>query len=134
MRLIMRGLVVAVALALSAGAAHAGGGRCLDDAKGAVTVTGTLTVGRFEHPNGQEVRPFILELAQPVCVAFRTMDDQPTQVDGVTRLQLAGEFDPDRAGRLRNQPVRVTGSFFEAHTAWHITDVLIAVQRLDPAR
>ena len=126
-------LLAAASVAFPGLATQAGDGRCLDSENGAVTITGRLTVETHQHPNGQQMRPYVLALGQPVCVAFFDMENAP-MIETVTRLQLAGGFDPEQVRRLVNQQVRIDGTFFEAHTAWHITDVLIDVEHLDPAR
>lgn len=83
-----------------------------------VTLEGLLVVDtQFAHPSRGKTRPFILRLHAPRC-AIGTSEPRVVEVhlasgDGV-------ELRP-----LLNKHVRVTGSTFAAHTAWHARDVVV---------
>lgn len=93
----------------------------VDDERGGgkrVTLEGLLVVDtQFAHPSRGKTRPFILRLHAPRC-AIGTSEPRVVEVhlasgDGV-------ELKP-----LFNKHVRVTGSPFAAHTAWHARDVVV---------
>ncbi len=123
-------LVLCLAL-LSGGSASAapGSSRCLSSVTQApVRLEGRLTVERHQHPNGQEMRPFVLVLPRPVCLTFETFADQPpSTVDSVSRVQIAGDFNVDAVRKAVGRQVAVTGQLFGEETAWHVTPVLILV-------
>lgn len=129
-RWIIVALGVAVTPALPAVAAPKGA--CAPAVANGDWLQGTLTVEKHEHPNGKIFKSFVLRLDPPVCVrGLEPEDDGPPQdVRGVARIQFAGTFDPALAKRLTGRTAQVRGTFFAAHTAWHIADILVAVDTL----
>ncbi|MFO0557671.1 MAG: hypothetical protein U0269_06600 [Polyangiales bacterium] len=92
------------------------------DARGPVTLTGTLRRGRGTHPARGRFTYYFIELSAPVCVAnVESMSDPSlSDHDNVARFQIMNPARP-RLGR----PFTVTGTISEGHTAWHVEELLL---------
>ena len=121
-------LIAAVSLSLLAQGREARADSCASsslrtiDARGPVTLTGTLRRGRGTHPARGRFTYYFIELAAPVCVANveGTSDDARSDHDNVSRFQIMNPSRP-RVGR----PLTVTGTISEGHTAWHVEALLL---------
>ncbi len=127
----------AIVLFLAAGAASdAAAQGCLQaDDKAEVTITGTLVIVKFKHPgNGSNQQAYVVRLPKPVCADVTDIDDKVHRVNGIGRVQVAGEIDARTFNRLLNKRVTIGGTLFGQHTAYHIAPILIQMKAIDPAR
>jgi hypothetical protein len=92
------------------------------DARGPVTLTGTLRRGRGTHPARGRFTYYYIEFSSPVCVANveNISDGSRSDYNDVTRLQVMNPTRP-RVGRS----VTVTGMIDHSHTAWHVEELLL---------
>ena len=126
--------VAGLAFAMAAGAASAQ--TCLKaDDKAEVKITGTLQIVKFIHPGNQSrLQAYVIRLATPVCADVTDMDDKVERVNGIGRVQLAGEIDERTIKRLMNKRVTVGGTLFGPHTYYHIAPILVSLKSIDPAK
>lgn len=91
-----------------------------------VTLEGKVTTVRHSHPNGSSFEAYVLTLPSPRAVCGL---DETTSVQ---EIQLA-PMDSDKELRAAvGKRVRITGSAFPEHTAWHIRPVLVQVTKTEP--
>lgn len=97
----------------------------LDEAKlggTPTTLEGKVMCGEAEHPNGTTFSFCLVLMDAPRCV------EGSSTVKEANAIQLAGiDF-----SKLADQRVRVHGSPFPQHTAWHVQPVLMLVDRFEP--
>jgi hypothetical protein len=125
-----------IALAAAAGASPAAAQTCLKaDDKAEAAVTGTLATVRFIHPGNQSRQTaYVVNLPRPVCADVTDIDDKVNRVDGIRRVQLAGELDGAKLKRLMGRRVTARGTLFGQHTAYHIAPILVSLKALDAAK
>lgn len=89
-------------------------------------LTGKLVRETHRHPAQGKFRTFVLRLSRPTCIQFSTSAGRRGINTGVTRLQMAGDFDRARAAKLNGRQVTVGArGFLQSHTAWHVTGTLV---------
>jgi hypothetical protein len=93
----------------------------------ALTLEGTVVVdSAFAHPAQGVTKPFILKLAEKRCV---TNGGDTKSADEV---HLA---DPEGLAHLKTfvgKKVRVHGTPFHSHTAWHARDIVLGTSSVSP--
>jgi hypothetical protein len=105
-------------------------------------ITGTIITEMFYGPPGygenpktdKQEHPYLLKLETPVNVISASGktdedEDNPT-VNNISKIQLIWPDGIDME-KLINKPVRLTGTFFHAHTGHHHTDILMDVEKLE---
>lgn len=131
----IRASILAALLLAAGGASGAAAQGCLKaDDKAEVTITGTLVIVKFKHPNGTNLQAWVVRLPRQVCADVTDMDDKVHRVEKIGRVQVSGELDVDTFRRLLNKRVTVGGTLFGQHTAYHIAPILIQMKSIDQAR
>jgi hypothetical protein len=98
-----------------------------------VRLQGKIGSGKFQHPNGEWVEFFLLELPEPASIPADP--DDPTNVaeEGIIEVQI---FAPDadlqklletKAG----EAATVEGTLFHAHTAWHVRPLVLNASEVE---
>lgn len=120
----------------AAGASAASAQTCLKaDDKAEAAVTGNLATVRFVHPGNQSRQTaYVINLPTPVCADVTDIDDKVERVNGIRRIQLAGNLDGAKLKRLMGKRVTARGTLFGQHTAYHIAPVLVLLKSLDAAK
>lgn len=103
---------------------------CFNDAD-SYKIEGVLRIKMFPDPVFGSVKPYILDLPDPICVVLQddTGSDQHRTETDVTSLQLAfpnTQLKPFVDANL-NKKIAVYGQFFGSHTAHHYLPVLMSV-------
>lgn len=93
---------------------------------GPVDLVGTVFTGTRGHPNGSSFDFVALRLAAPSCV--KGLED----VKEVDEVHLAPKDDGASLRALASKKVRVTGTAFPEHTAWHVRPVVVDVASVTP--
>jgi hypothetical protein len=95
-----------------------------------VQVSGTISKGKHQHPNGTWFDVLVLKLATPASIkGDGEKDSFNVDEKNVTELQV---YSPDAAllknmGALNGKDVTLKGTLFHAHTAWHVRDLVLMV-------
>jgi hypothetical protein len=98
-----------------------------------VQMTGTVSKGKREHPNGTWFDFYIVKLAAPASIkGDGEKDSFNVDEKGVKEIQV---FSTDEAvlktiGKLDGKKVAVTGTLFHAHTAWHVRELVMTVKEV----
>lgn len=74
-----------------------------------------------------------LVLDGPISIVPSKGDDTNAAVDNVTELQIVPNEVPDLSPFI-DRRVTITGKMFQAHTAYHHTPALIAIDRIEVVR
>ncbi len=128
-------ILTAFVLAIGGASGAAAQGCLKADDKAEVKITGTLVIVKFKHPgNGSNQEAYVVRLPKPVCADVTDLDEKVNRVNGIGRVQVAGELDARTFNRLLNKRVTIGGTLFGQHTAYHITPILILMKSVDPAR
>jgi len=105
-------------------------------------ITGTITSEMFygppgygEHPETDKKEyPYLVTLEKPINViapATKASEDAGHEtVNNISKIQLIWPDNMDMA-KLKDKKVKLTGTFFSAHTGHHRTDVLMDVKKID---
>jgi len=118
-----------------AAASHAAAQGCLKaDDTAEVTITGTLVIVKFKHPNGTALQAYVVRLPTPVCADVTDMDQKKQRVFNIARVQVSGELDQATFNALLNKRVTIGGTLFGQHTAYHIAPILIQMKSIDRAK
>jgi len=124
-----------LAAAPLAAASHAAAQGCLKaDDTAEVTITGTLVIVKFKHPNGTPLQAYVVRLPKVVCADVTDMDQKKQRVFNIARVQVSGELDQATFTALLNKRVTVGGTLFGQHTAYHIAPILIQMKSIDRAK
>jgi hypothetical protein len=105
---------------------------CLKETSRSETVTGQLAVVAAADADGRPERPYILSLAEPVCL---TASEPDLNVPDTRQIHIYSSMPDVRAAiaRLVSRRVRVTGQPFSAHTAHHHAPIVMDVDRIELA-
>jgi hypothetical protein len=90
-----------------------------------VTLEGKIASAQHSHPNGSTFTFYTLRLAAPRCV--RGSSDTMS----IDEVQLAPSSDVIRVETLVGRHVRIKGSAFPWHTAWHVRPVLVGFDAIE---
>lgn len=101
-------------------------------------ISGTLTTALFYGPPGYGETPeddsrenvYVLVTNKPVTITASEDDLMNTTVNNCTRVQLTSTTGIQLNG-FKGKNVRLTGTFFSAHTGHHYTDVLMDVRKIE---
>lgn len=138
-------VVVCVAVAAFAGlsapavAAEQVGEACFDDLTHYI-VSGILRTVNAVGPDDQPVRPYVLELDEPLCFVLSAEGDvegiaAPGAPQRTREVQVAFSFEDHQAFVAANLNHRVSllGRFYAVHSGHHYLPVLMLAGRGDPA-
>ena len=105
---------------------------CLKETSRSESVTGQLAVATATDADGRPERPYILSLAEPVCL---TASEPDLNVPDTRQIHIYSSMPDVRAAiaRLVGRRVRVTGQPFSAHTAHHHAPIVMDVDRIELA-
>lgn len=96
-----------------------------------VQVTGTVTKGKREHPNGTWFDFYLVKLAAPTSIkGDGEKDSLNVDEKDVKEIQVFSTDDAvlKKIGKLEGKKVVVTGTIFHAHTAWHVRELVMTVK------
>jgi hypothetical protein len=97
-------------------------------------LSGKLIKGKFQHPNGEWVNYWFLRLNSPVEIKADNEENSFNESEsGIKEIQLYS-FDKKLINQLnnnRNKNVKVKGTIFHSHTAWHVRPLVMEVQQLE---
>jgi hypothetical protein len=92
------------------------------------TYEGILHKISFQHPMNKEILPaYILTLQKTIHFP----GDEFQERSDVTEVQLVWPFDRYDVNEYIGKQVRVQGTLFGAHTAYHIRNVLVNVDKVE---
>lgn len=94
-----------------------------------VVLKGTISHGKFQHPNGTWVEFYIIKLLEPATIKEDKINPINSSETGIAEIQL---FSNDKAifTKLKNlsgKKASVKGTLFHEHTAWHIRKLVMNV-------
>ena len=117
-------------IALMTTAAGAARSDCLKETSRSESVTGQLAVVAAADADGRPERPYILSLAEPVCL---TASEPDLNVPDTRQIHIYSSMPDVRAAiaRLVGRRVRVTGQPFSAHTAHHHAPIVMDVDKIE---
>lgn len=126
----MKYVFAALLTAFSSMAAQAADtGRCHLEDEASVSVSGVLRNVWFTHPNGETYPALVLKLSVPFCAVTRSVEDDSLQAVLVDEMQVFPE-EGMVLDRFFGKTVEVRGSFFGAHTAWHIRPIVFQLESI----
>lgn len=123
----MRTLLLLLVLILSA---VASADTVLQYEPAVVEITGTLTKGKHEHPNGTWFDFQLLKLAAPASIKGDGEEDSlNVSEEKITEIQLASQDDAilKKLAKLNGKKATLTGTLFHSHTAWHVRELVMMV-------
>ena len=125
-------LVLFLALAASARA-----GQPLQYEPAVVEITGILSKGKAEHPNGSWFNILILKLDAPASIKGDGKADSFNEdEDHITEIQVysGDEAILKKMGQLAGKKAVLKGTLFHAQTAWHVRDLVMMVTEVKAAK
>jgi hypothetical protein len=102
-----------------------------------VEITGTLSKGKAEHPNGNWFNILILKLDAPASIKGDGKADSFNEdEDHITEIQVysGDEAILKKMGRLDGKKAVLKGTLFHAQTAWHVRDLVMMVTDVKAAK
>lgn len=93
-----------------------------------VQVTGTLSKGKSEHPNGTWFNILILKLSEPASIKGDDAKDSiNVSEDKITEIQVSSMDNAilKKIGALDGKKVTLSGTLFHSHTAWHVRELVL---------
>lgn len=88
-----------------------------------LTVTGTLTEMVEQAPNGSDYHAYILKLPQPKTWVLRGDPSYEGETETINQIQVS--FAQGNVSSLLGQQITVSGDVLFAHTAYHLTTVVL---------
>jgi len=102
-----------------------------------VKITGTLSKGKAEHPNGSWFNILILKLDAPASIKGDGKADSFNEdEDHITEIQVysVDEAILKKIGGLAGKKAVLKGTLFHAQTAWHVRDLVMTVTEVKTAK
>ncbi|MDO8441968.1 MAG: DUF4431 domain-containing protein [Polaromonas sp.] len=98
-----------------------------------VQLTGKVSSGKFQHPNGDWVTFFTLTIPEPVSINADPANPTNIAESDITQVQLfAPSAGLQKALKAKaGKSARVKGSLFHAHTAWHRRPLVMSVSAVE---
>ncbi len=117
----------AIALVLMTGSASAEGCQSPED-----PISGRLGLLETRHPNGDPIKGWVL-LTSEVCVHMENFDGEMVDMEPrVVHLVFADGKEPTDLMELSADAVMARGELMEAHTLWHLGDVVMLNAEIVP--
>lgn len=95
-----------------------------------VEITGTLSKGKHEHPNGTWFDFQLLKLAAPASIKGNGEEDSLcVSEDNITEIQVSSTDATvlKKLASLNGKKAILTGTLFHSHTAWHVRELVFMV-------
>lgn len=95
-----------------------------------VEITGTLSKGKHEHPNGTWFDFQLLKLAAPASIkGDGEKDSLCVSEDNITEIQVSSTDATvlKKLASLNGKKAILTGTLFHSHTAWHVRELVFMV-------
>jgi hypothetical protein len=93
-----------------------------------VQVTGKLSKGKAEHPNGTWFNILILKLDEKASIKGSDAKDAiDVSEENVTEIQVSSMDNAllKRINGLDGKKVTLAGTLFHSHTAWHVRELVM---------
>ncbi|SFJ61628.1 hypothetical protein [Aerobium aerolatum] len=88
-------------------------------------ITGRLVQIKARHPAGEQIEGWAL-LTSDVCISMETMDGEIADIaPRIVHLVFADGKQPRNLWKLAEDEVTARGNLMEAHTVWHLGDILM---------
>lgn len=89
------------------------------------TISGRLGLFETQHPNGDQISGWIL-LTNRICVHMENFDGDMVDIEPhVVHVVFADGAEPADLMQLSSDVVAIRGDLVEAHTLWHLGDVVM---------
>jgi len=102
-----------------------------------VEITGALSKGKAEHPNGKWFDILVLKLDAPASIKGDGKPDSFNEdEDHIQEIQVysGDEALLKKLGKLSGKKVTLKGTLFHAQTAWHVRDLVMMVTEVKAAK
>ena len=92
-------------------------------------ISGNLSKGKFQHPNGTWVEFYVLKLVNPASIVADGVNGINESESNVEEIQIYSSSQAIRKvlSELLGKNVTVKGTIFHAHTAWHVRPLVMDV-------
>ncbi len=88
-------------------------------------ITGRLALLETRHPNGQAISGWVL-MTGDVCIRMENLDGNMTEFEPrIVHLVFPDGRPPRIATTMKGEEVTARGDLMEAHTAWHLGDLVM---------